>query len=276
MGEPGKRPRVRAAATPAGARRMRTHSLKIVIGVIAFVGVPANASQAQEARRDSGAKSEATQAAPAHDFANWESEIAAFEKADRANPPPKGAILFIGSSTIRLWTTLAEDFPGHTVINRGFGGSEIADATHFADRIIVPYAPRQIFLRAGGNDIHAGRSPEQVAADFEQFVRTVRTRLPDVEIVYISVSPAPARWDERDECHDLNRRIRRIARRLPRVRYIDTFDLGITPDGQPRLEVFSEADKLHFNAEGYKLLAERVRPYLMPAPRPPTESRPPG
>src|SRR5213079_3617807 len=84
-----------------------------------------------------------------HDFARWEPEIAAYEKADQANPPPKGAILFIGSSTIRLWSTLHQDFPQHKVINRGIGGSEIADATHFADRVIFPYEPRQIFLRAG-------------------------------------------------------------------------------------------------------------------------------
>jgi hypothetical protein len=84
-------------------------------------------------------------------FAKWEQEIAVFEANDRTNPPPKGAVLFTGSSTIRLWKTLAQDFPEHRVINRGFGGSQIADATHFADHIIFPCEPRMIFLRAGGN-----------------------------------------------------------------------------------------------------------------------------
>ncbi len=128
-------------------------------------------------------------AAAPHNFARWEGEIAVFESADRANPPPKGGILFIGSSTIRLWKTLAKDFPDHKVINRGFGGSEIADSTHFADRIIFPYVPKQIFLRAGGNDIHAGRSPEEVAADFADFVRVVHGRLSDAKIVYVAVNP---------------------------------------------------------------------------------------
>ena len=130
-------------------------------------------------------------AAPPHNFARWEKEIAAYEASDRTNPPPKGGALFIGSSTIRLWKTLATDFPDHKVINRGFGGSEIVDATHFADRIIFPYEPKQIFLRAGGNDIHGGRLPEQVAADFADFVRVVHERLPNAEIVYIAVNPAP-------------------------------------------------------------------------------------
>ncbi len=131
-------------------------------------------------------------AAAPHDFARWEKEIAAYEASDRASPPPKGGTLFIGSSTIRLWKSLAEDFPDYKVINRGFGGSEIADSTHFADRIIFPYEPKQIFLRAGGNDIHAGRLPEEVAADFADFVRVVHGRLLNTEIVYIAVNPAPA------------------------------------------------------------------------------------
>src|SRR5437588_12786686 len=93
-----------------------------------------------------------------HDFGRWEKEIAVFEEMDRKDPPPKRAVLFIGSSTIRLWSTLAKDFPEYRVINRGFGGSEIVDATHFAERIVFPYEPRLIFLRSGGNDIHNGRS----------------------------------------------------------------------------------------------------------------------
>ena len=129
--------------------------------------------------------------AEARDYAKWEKEVAAYEAADRQSPPPKGGILFIGSSTIRLWKTLAEDFPDHKVINRGFGGTEIVDSTHFADRLIFPHEPKQIFLRAGGNDIHAGRTPREVAADFAEFVRVVHARLPKTEILYIGVSPAP-------------------------------------------------------------------------------------
>src|SRR5438093_11149530 len=89
-----------------------------------------------------------------HNFARWEKEIAAFEEMDRKSPPPKGAVLFIGSSTIVRWKTLPQDFPGYQIINRGFGGNEIADSTYYAERMIFPYEPRIIFLRAGGNDIH--------------------------------------------------------------------------------------------------------------------------
>jgi lysophospholipase L1-like esterase len=202
--------------------------------------------------------------APARDgFARWEKEIAAFEASDRINPPPKGGIVFVGSSTIRRWTTLADDFPGHKVINRGVGGSEIVDSTHFADWIIFPYEPRQVFLRAGGNDIHAGRLPREVAADFAEFVRVVRGRLPTTEIVYIAVNPAPARWGENDKYRALNTMIREMAVNMPRVSFVDCYNISLTPVGRARPELFV-ADRLHFNSDGYTLLADEVRPYLTP------------
>ena len=197
----------------------------------------------------------------ARDYSVWEKQVADYEAADRQNPPPKGGILFIGSSTIRLWKTLADDFPDHKVINRGFGGTEIVDSTHFADRLIFPHEPKQIFLRAGGNDIHNGRLPWQVRNDFAEFVRVVHARLPKTEILYIAVSPAPARWGESDKYRELNRLIRQMALEMPRVGFVDSFDVSLTPDGKARPELFV-GDQLHFSAEGYKLLAERVRPFL--------------
>src|SRR5436190_1874133 len=134
-----------------------------------------------------------------HNYAKWEKEIAAYEQADRTNAPPKGGVLFIGSSTIRLWKTLAQDFPEHRVINRGFGGSEIVDSTHFADRVIFPYQPRMILIRAGGNDLWAGKSAEQVFADFKEFATTIHRKLPDTEVVFISLSPSIARLNQADK-----------------------------------------------------------------------------
>jgi hypothetical protein len=196
-----------------------------------------------------------------HDFGKWENEIAAFERMDRVHPPGKGAVLFVGSSTIRKWTTLAADFPGQRVLNRGFGGSEIVDSTHFADRIIFPYEPSEIFFRAGGNDLWEGKSPEQVFADFQEFVAKVRTKLPETDIVFISWSPTIARWKQADKERKLNALVEQYTRQAPHLKFIDTYSMVLGPDGRPRAELF-EPDKLHFNAEGYKLLADRVRPYL--------------
>jgi lysophospholipase L1-like esterase len=202
----------------------------------------------------------ASSAEPNHDFAKWEPEIRAFEERDRTNPPPRGGVLFIGSSMVRLWTNLAREFPRHQVLNRGFGGSEIADATHFADRILFPYEPRTVFLRAGGNDIHAGRTPEQVFNDFKEFATSVRAKLPKAEIVYISGFPSIERWSQAEKEHVLNDMISAYVRQTPGLKYVDAWDLPLGADDKPRPELF--ADKLHLNAEGYKMLADRVRPFL--------------
>jgi lysophospholipase L1-like esterase len=196
-----------------------------------------------------------------HNFAKWEKEISAFEASDKTNPPPKGAVLFIGSSTIRLWKTLAQDFPNAKVINRGFGGSEIVDSTHFAERIVFPYEPSRIFFRAGGNDLAAGKSAEQVFEDFKNFVTKVRRRLPGTEILFIGWNPTIARWNQVEKEKALNALVKEYVEQSKGLSYVDTYSLPIGTDGNPRPELFMP-DKLHFNAEGYKLLADYVRPFV--------------
>ncbi|MBI2946108.1 MAG: hypothetical protein HYY23_00540 [Verrucomicrobia bacterium] len=196
-----------------------------------------------------------------HNFARWEKDVATYEATDGANPPPQGALLFIGSSTIRLWKTLPEDFPEHRVINRGFGGSEIVDATHFAERLIFPHRPRMVLLRSGGNDLNRGKSPEQVLSDFKTFVGKVHSKLPETEIVFISLSPSIARWKQAAQEKSLNAMVAAFANQTPRVKYVETYPMVLGADGQPRPELFV-ADKLHFNEAGYKLLVERVRSFL--------------
>src|SRR5262245_44804169 len=197
----------------------------------------------------------------ANDPSRWEKDIATYEAQDKANPSPKGALLFIGSSTIRRWTTLAQDFPEHMTINRGFGGSQIEDAAHCADRVVIPYAPRAVFLRAGGNDLNAGKSVDQVFADYKNFVAKVHAKLPETDIVYISLSPSIARWKQADKEKALNKLVKDFIEGKPHLKYVETYDMVLGSDGQPRAELFVD-DKLHFNAAGNKLLADRVRPHL--------------
>jgi lysophospholipase L1-like esterase len=196
-----------------------------------------------------------------HDFAKWEHAIAAFEHSDATNPPPKGAYVFIGSSTVARWKSLAEDFPTLKVINRGFGGSEIVDSTHFAARAIYPYAPKVVVLRAGGNDLWAGNSVEKVFGDFKDFCESVHAQLPDAKIVFLSLSPSVARWSQHEKEKALNTLAENYMKGKPFLQYIETYDVPLGADGQPRAELFV-ADKLHFNADGYKLFAARIRPQL--------------
>jgi hypothetical protein len=127
------------------------------------------------------------------DFSRWEKDIAAFEMKDKESPPPKGAVLFAGSSSIRLWD-LKKSFPTLEAINRGFGGSQIADTTHFAPRIILKTEPRIIVLYAGDNDLAAGKKPDQVSKDFQAFAQVVHKQLPKTRIVFVAIKPSPARW----------------------------------------------------------------------------------
>ncbi|BCU75850.1 GDSL-type esterase/lipase family protein [Luteolibacter sp. LG18] len=196
-----------------------------------------------------------------HNYAGWEKDIAAFEMHDTMHAPPKNPVLFVGSSTIVRWKTLAKDLEGTTVLNRGFGGNEIRDTTYYVDRIVFPYQPRMIFLRAGTNDLHGGRSPELVAGDFKAFVEKVRTKLPDVPIAYISVNPTPSRWAEKEAGDRLNAMISDYIKKGPNLVFVDISKLSLDAEGKVRPELFVE-DQLHFNEEGYKLLTAAVKPYL--------------
>ncbi|MBN1851090.1 MAG: hypothetical protein JW829_00140, partial [Pirellulales bacterium] len=159
------------------------------------------------------------------------------------------------------WETLAQDFPEHKVVNRGFGGCQIVDCTHYADRIVIPYNPRRIVLRAGGNDIHAGKTPEQVRDDFRAFVEKVRMGLPKVRIAYMTINATPARWANAEREKKANELIKDYIIQGENMDYIDAFDATMDDAGRPREELFVK-DRLHFNAKGYKILASVVRSHL--------------
>ncbi|HEX7087523.1 MAG TPA: SGNH/GDSL hydrolase family protein [Vicinamibacterales bacterium] len=195
------------------------------------------------------------------DPARWEADIRAFEEADRTSPPPRGGTLFIGSSSIRLWKTLASDFPDRPVINRGFGGSQLSDAVHFFDRIVLPYRPRQIVLYAGSNDIAAGEPPEQVAADFREFVARVRRALPGTPVAFIAIAPNEARWSLMSKFTTANELVRQFTMADATLSFIDVVPHMLGADGRPKPELYVD-DRLHMNANGYELWTRIVRPYL--------------
>ena len=194
--------------------------------------------------------------------AQWRADIDAFVAHDRANPPPQHAVLFIGSSSIRFWTpTLAGDFPGVPVIDRGFGGSAIADSTYYADRIAVPYHPALIVMYAGDNDIGEGLSPQQVARDFRAFVARVRRDLPGVPVAYVSIKPSLARWSLWPRMREANGLIRQWAATQRDVRFVDVATRMLDAQGRPRPQLF-QADGLHMSPAGYAIWIEALKPVL--------------
>lgn len=191
----------------------------------------------------------------------FEREILAFEARDETNAPPKDGVLFLGSSSIRMWKNVARDFPEYKVINRGFGGSQISDSIHYLDRIVMPYEPRVIVFYAGGNDINAGKSGESVFADFQTFVSEVRRRLPKTHIAYISVAPNPARWHQIERVRKANDLIEGYARTDSRLSFINVYSQMLGPDGTPKENIFLP-DRLHMNENGYAIWKEVVGEHL--------------
>lgn len=203
---------------------------------------------------------------PLPDTARFASEINAFAKADSASPPPSGAVLFVGSSSIRFWDTVAADFPGLTVINRGFGGSRMDDLLRYADRVVFPYNPRAIVLYEGDNDIADNRTPARIAGDVAEFLSRVRTRLPGTRVIYLSIKPSPSRWSMVDRMRETNALVERIVENDTAARYVDLFTPMLGANGRPRPELFRD-DSLHMTRAGYELWRGILDPVVRAAVR---------
>lgn len=201
-------------------------------------------------------------AAPPHAHAEdrWEPAIRAFETADQEQPPEKGGIVFIGSSSIRRWD-LGKSFPDLNVINRGFGGSQMADSVRYAERILLPLEPRTVVVYAGDNDINAGKSPEIVFADFTAFVARVHDTLPKTKILFIAIKPSLRRWNLVDTMRRANHKVEKFASTHPLVKFVDIDTPMLGDDGRPRPEFFVE-DGLHMTDEGYRVWTGILGPRL--------------
>lgn len=193
----------------------------------------------------------------------WREEIAWFSAADAVQPPPQGAVVFVGSSSIRYWTTLAEDFPGLATINRGFGGSELADSVFYADRIVLPYQPRLVVLYAGENDLNAGKSPEAVAADFQAFRGKVHSAQPKTKIIFLAIKESPVRAPIHAQVRRANQLIAADCAADSRCTFVDVATPLLDAQGRTRPELFRE-DRLHLLPAGYAIWTKVLAPYLKP------------
>lgn len=192
---------------------------------------------------------------------SWQPDIDRLVADDSAHPPPQHGVLFVGSSSIRMWATLAADFPDVPVIDRGFGGSAIADTTYFVDRIVVPYHPRLIVMYAGDNDIAEGCTPRQVLDAFETFVARVRRDLPEVAVAYISIKPSIARWSMWPRMREANRLIAAWSQTQSRVTFVDVAANMREANGKPRGALFRD-DGLHMTPAGYAVWVRALKPVL--------------
>lgn len=196
-------------------------------------------------------------------------DIAAFEAADREAPPARGQVLFVGSSTIRMWD-LARSFPELDALNRGFGGSTMEDLLRYTDRIVLPYRPRTIVIYEGDNDLAQGQAPEDIVERFDVFLARVTRALPRVPIYILTVKPSLARRALLPAQRELNEGLVRLcAERFPTACVVDTFTPTLDDAGEPRADLLME-DGLHLNEAGYDVwtavLREAAGDALAPRP----------
>lgn len=191
----------------------------------------------------------------------WYSELRAFDRRDETNPPPPGAMLFVGGSSIRLWETLKRDFTNYAVFRRGLDGAQLTDLVATADRVILPYEPQLVLVYAGDNDLAAGKRPRQVLADFKELVKRIRTEQPEARIAFISIKPSVARRHLLDQVRRANELVQAYTEQDSRLFFIDLFESMLNAEGEPRPRLF-RYDGLHLNEQGYRLWADVIGTFL--------------
>ncbi|MDI6447949.1 SGNH/GDSL hydrolase family protein [Anaerobaca lacustris] len=187
-------------------------------------------------------------------------EIEAFAQWDSKNAFPAEPVLFVGSSSIRMWRT-RQGFPDQPVINRGFGGSHISDVLHFADRIVLPYQPRVIVFYAGDNDVAGGKSAQRVRDDYRRFVDLVGARLPQTRLIFVTIKPSGQRWALWPEMARANDLVRDLCDKDDRLFFADLATPLLDSDGKPDDQLFL-ADRLHLSPQGYAVWNRALAPIL--------------
>lgn len=173
----------------------------------------------------------------------------------------KGGVVFTGSSSIRFWKTLAEDFPKTNTINTGFGGSQAHELLHYLEPLVIRYAPKKVFIYIGENDINAGKSVRQTMTEISLIIDRLQAELPDVELYFIGTKPSPSRWEKRGQMQALNTELNTMALSKDNVYYISVWDKMLDKKGQPNETLFVE-DRLHMNEKGYKIWRKSVKGFL--------------
>lgn len=187
----------------------------------------------------------------------YEKEIVAYEKQDSLAMPAKGQILFIGSSSFRLWKTFAADMRGFPpAINRGFGGSTLAEALYYFDRMVAKYQPKWVFMYEGDNDLTQGKAPEVIASEYDEFKARLGKQVPGAKFVYVAARPSIDRAALRDKQRALNALIKAKG-----GYFIDMHSPFFLPDGSLMQDIFV-ADKLHLNEKGYVIFANQIRTFI--------------
>lgn len=191
----------------------------------------------------------------------YQEAINQFITQDSLNPSEPGILLFVGSSSIKGWHSLAEDFSEYSVLNRGFGGSHLSDVNYYIQDLVFPHQPAAIFLYEGDNDVAAAKTPQRIFEDYLSFLALVRSKYAKTPVYFISIKPSPARENIMREMDQTNTLIRDYSETDSTLYYVDVYHAMLNDDGKPRPEIFGE-DGLHMNAKGYALWTGAIKKML--------------
>ena len=183
----------------------------------------------------------------------FENEIKAFRAQDSIQKPQDGMILFIGSSSFRLWKSVTEDFHNPNIVNRAFGGATLEDVIYYQDDVVLKYNPKKIFIYCGENDIASSEkvTPQIVFDRFKTLYQNIRSKFPETPIVFVSIKPCILRWSMKDRMMEANKLIQNYISQQKFTTFVNIWD-KMLENGEPKKDIFIE-DNLHMNAKGYAL-----------------------
>ena len=191
-------------------------------------------------------------------------EILQFQKSDSIVMPPKGQILFAGSSSFTKWKDVAMYFPGYPIINRGFGGASLVDLIYYADEAIIQYQPSQVFIYCGENDMADVDtvSPATVLLRFKTLHTILLKKLPrTTKIIFVSLKPSIARWHLESKFIQANQLIEGYIATQKNIQYLDVHTAMLDENKEVLKDIFI-ADKLHMNPKGYLIWQKQFAPFL--------------
>lgn len=197
----------------------------------------------------------------APDPTRFEDSVVEYEQYDQQHPFPEGAVLFVGSSSVRMWKSLDEDLPAVTAVNRGFGGSQFSDLLYYLDRLVTCYKPSKIFIYEGDNDIASGKKPEKILDDAKQVRQKIASALPGVPVYFIAAKPSMARWKLRKKYQQLNSLLAVYASKTPDTGFVNVWEPALDENGEVMKDIFLE-DNLHMNEKGYAIWKAAIEPFL--------------
>ncbi len=191
----------------------------------------------------------------------FEGSIQKFEQMDQETPFPEGAVLFVGSSSIGIWSSIDDDFPDVSIVNRGFGGSTFEDLLFYIDRVVTCYQPSKIFIYEGDNDISGGKKPKDILQEAEKVRQAIASKLPGVPVFFIAAKPSVARWKLRKKYQQLNSKLSLYAAKTMQTGFVNVWEPALDQNGEVFKDIFKD-DNLHMNEKGYAIWIKALQPFL--------------